>query len=68
MFSDSYSPRGGMSPAGFSPGYASPRDAAASPAYAMSPAYGAGIGYSPTRSIFVSICKLLVFRIGVTCK
>lgn len=43
-YSDAYSPRGIGSPGGFSPGYTSPRGIA-SPAYAMSPAYGGS--YSP---------------------
>ncbi|KAI6236689.1 DNA-directed RNA polymerase subunit [Aphelenchoides besseyi] len=46
-YQDAWSPRVG-SPGGFSPGYMSPRSAA-SPAYALSPAYnGGGGGYSPS--------------------
>ncbi|CAD5225568.1 unnamed protein product [Bursaphelenchus okinawaensis] len=45
-YSEAFSPRGAQSP-GMSPGYGSPRPGA-SPAYAMSPAYNPGTGYSPT--------------------
>lgn len=58
-FSDSFSPRGGMSPGAFSPAGCSPRDIT-SPAYA-SPAYAGGYSPSSSGTGSLDVSSLLIF-------